>query len=69
MATAVPASLILEEFLEQPETKPAREFIDGQVFQKLMPQGKHSRLQKSSANPQTSLFGANCGSGFPMVES
>lgn len=28
MATAVPASLTLEEFLEQPETKPASEFIE-----------------------------------------
>ncbi len=45
MATAVPASLTLEEFLKQPETQPASEFIDGQVFQKPMPQGKHSRLQ------------------------
>ena len=40
-----PATLTLEEFLKQPETKPAREFIDGRVEPKLMPQGKHSRLQ------------------------
>ncbi len=45
MATAVPATLTLEEFLKQPETKPASEFIDGRVVQKPMPQGKHSRLQ------------------------
>lgn len=45
MATAVPTSLTLEEFLKRPETKPASEFVDGQVFQKPMPQGKHSRLQ------------------------
>ncbi len=45
MATVVPVSLTLEEFLKQPETKPAREFINGQVVQKGMPQGKHSRLQ------------------------
>lgn len=45
MATAVPASLTLEEFLKQPDTKPASEFINGQVIQKPMPQGKHSRLQ------------------------
>lgn len=45
MATTVPASLTLEEFLKQPETRPASEFIEGQVFQKPMPQGKHSRLQ------------------------
>ncbi|KGF71707.1 hypothetical protein DO97_16185 [Neosynechococcus sphagnicola sy1] len=38
-------SLTLEEFLELPETKPASEFIDGQVSQKPMPQGEHSTLQ------------------------
>jgi Uma2 family endonuclease len=40
-----PITLTLEEFLNQPETKPASEFIDGRVEQKPMPQGKHSRLQ------------------------
>lgn len=35
----------LEEFLKLPETKPAREYIDGKIYQKPMPQGKHSRLQ------------------------
>ena len=35
----------LEEFLELPETKPASEYIDGQIIQKPMPQGKHSRIQ------------------------
>lgn len=39
-------SLTLEGFLALPETKPASEFIDGQIFQKAMPKGKHSRLQK-----------------------
>lgn len=38
-------TLTLEEFLQQPETKPASEYIEGQVFQKPMPQGKHSLLQ------------------------
>jgi Uma2 family endonuclease len=38
-------SLTLDEFLELPETKPASEFIDGQVIQKPMPQGKHSTIQ------------------------
>lgn len=37
--------LTLEEFLTLPETKPASEFIDGFIYQKTMPQGKHSRLQ------------------------
>jgi Uma2 family endonuclease len=35
----------LEEFLRLPETKPASEFIDGEIIQKPMPQGEHSRLQ------------------------
>ncbi len=35
----------LEEFLELPETKPASEYIDGKIYQKPMPQGKHSTLQ------------------------
>ncbi|MBE9030127.1 Uma2 family endonuclease [filamentous cyanobacterium LEGE 11480] len=38
-------SLALEEFLKLPETKPASEFVDGQIIQKPMPQGKHSTIQ------------------------
>jgi Uma2 family endonuclease len=37
--------LTLDEFLAEPETKPAREYIEGKVSQKPMPQGKHSLLQ------------------------
>jgi Uma2 family endonuclease len=37
--------LSLEDFLKLPETKPASEYIDGHIIQKLMPQGKHSRIQ------------------------
>jgi Uma2 family endonuclease len=37
--------LTLEEFLKQPETEPASEYIDGQIIQKPMPQGKHSAIQ------------------------
>lgn len=37
--------LTLDEFLQLPETKPASEFINGQIIQKPMPQGKHSTLQ------------------------
>jgi Uma2 family endonuclease len=35
----------LGEFLKLPETKPASEYIDGQIIQKPMPQGKHSAIQ------------------------
>jgi Uma2 family endonuclease len=38
--------LTLAEFLELPETKPASEYIDGQISQKPMPQGKHSTIQE-----------------------
>lgn len=38
-------SLTLEQFLQLPETKPASEFIKGEVIQKPMPQGEHSTLQ------------------------
>lgn len=38
--------ITLEQFLHLPETKPASEYIDGQILPKPMPQGKHSRLQQ-----------------------
>lgn len=38
-------SLTLEEFLRLPETKPASEFIDGQIVQKPMPKTAHSIIQ------------------------
>jgi Uma2 family endonuclease len=37
--------LTIEEFLTLPETKPASEFVDGQIIQKPVPQGKHSTIQ------------------------
>jgi len=37
--------LTLEEFLQLPETKPASEFVQGEIIQKPMPQGKHSVIQ------------------------
>ncbi|PSB26546.1 Uma2 family endonuclease [Stenomitos frigidus] len=42
-------TLTLEAFLQLPETKPASEYIDGQVIQKPMPQGKHSAIQTELA--------------------
>ncbi|MBD0390294.1 MAG: Uma2 family endonuclease [Nostoc sp. C3-bin3] len=38
-------ALSVEKFLELPETKPASEYFKGQIYQKPMPQGKHSTLQ------------------------
>ncbi|MEH1817998.1 MAG: Uma2 family endonuclease [Nostoc sp.] len=37
--------LTLEEFLKLPETKPSSEYINGQIIQKPMSQGKHSKLR------------------------
>jgi len=44
MAT-VSQPMTLEAFLELPEEKPALEYVDGRVTQKVSPQGKHSTLQ------------------------
>jgi Uma2 family endonuclease len=38
-------AITLEEFLKLPETKPASEYINGEIIQKPIPKGKHSRLQ------------------------
>ena len=38
-------SLTLEEFLKLPETKPASEYIDGEILQKPMPSAQHSIIQ------------------------
>ena len=47
MVTSIqsPSKISLEEFLLLPETKPASEYVDGEIYQKDMPQGKHSTLQ------------------------
>ncbi|EDX73771.1 conserved hypothetical protein [Coleofasciculus chthonoplastes PCC 7420] len=45
MTTTLDQTITLTEFLNLPETKPASEFINGRIYQKPMPQGKHSRLQ------------------------
>ena len=41
--TTQPITLL--EFLKLPETKPASEYIEGEIIQKPMPKSKHSRLQ------------------------
>ena len=45
MVQAPKKAIALDAFLRMPETKPASEYIDGQIIQKPMPKGKHSRLQ------------------------
>lgn len=45
MVQATAKTLTLDEFLQLSETKPASEYIDGQIIQKPMPQGKHSTIK------------------------
>ena len=45
MVKILSQSLTIEEFLQLSETKPASEFIRGEILQKPMPQGKHSLIQ------------------------
>ncbi len=42
-------SISLAAFLAMPETKPASEYVDGEIIQKPMPKGKHSLIQVESA--------------------
>lgn len=45
MTIAASEAITLEEFLKLPETKPASEYSAGEIIQKPMPRGRHSRLQ------------------------
>lgn len=45
MIATIDKTITLEEFLQQPETKPPQEFINGVINTKPMLQGEHSRLQ------------------------
>ena len=58
----------LEAFLKLPETQPASEYVDGQVIQKPMPQGKHSRLQKRLIYKiESALLPNEVGEAFPEL--
>ena len=50
MVQAPQKTITLEEFLNLPDTKPASEYIDGQIVQKPMPKGEHSTLQRDLTN-------------------
>jgi len=50
MTIASQRQLTLDEFLKLPETEPASDFINGEIIQKPMPQGEHSRLQGKFCN-------------------
>jgi Uma2 family endonuclease len=45
VATPTSTQSSLQDFLREPETKPATEYIAGERLQKPMPKGRHSRLQ------------------------
>lgn len=45
MLSTAEKTITLEEFLQLPETKPASEYIQGEIIQKPMPKGRHSCLQ------------------------
>jgi Uma2 family endonuclease len=60
--------LTLEEFLTLPDTKPASEYIDGEIIQKPMPQKQHSIIQKKllfAIDPI--LSDAGIGQAFPEL--
>jgi Uma2 family endonuclease len=60
--------ITLEEFLALPDTKPASEYIDGEIIQKPMPQGQHSVIQKKlllAIDPV--LSDAGIGQTFPEL--
>ena len=60
--------LTLEAFLKLPETKPASEYIDDQIVQKPMPQGKHSRLQdKFGKAINTAVESSKIACAFPEL--
>ncbi|TAF56535.1 MAG: Uma2 family endonuclease [Oscillatoriales cyanobacterium] len=50
MVQAPARSISLDEFLKQPETQPASEYINGTITHKPIPQGKHSSIQTELAS-------------------
>lgn len=49
MATTDEKTLTLQEFLTLPETKPASEYIEGRVVQKMSPGARHALIQSQLA--------------------
>jgi Uma2 family endonuclease len=68
MLKTLEKTISLEEFLEFEETKPYSEYIDGEIIQKSMPQGKHSRIQaKLTAEINAILEPSLKGLAFPEL--
>ncbi len=61
IALSEPTEIVsLEEFLALPETKPASEYMNGEISQKPMPQGKHNKLQIGFASQINQKGEASC---------
>jgi Uma2 family endonuclease len=68
MLDTLPQTITLEQFLSQPETEPASEFINGIITQKNMPQGEHSSLQgELTSNVNGLLKKARIAWAFPEL--
>ena len=59
MVQALAKPITLDEFLQLPETKSASEYIDGQIIQKLTPQGQHSTIQRELVTVINAVTKAN----------
>ena len=61
-------TLTLEDFLQQPDTKPASEYIDGQIIQKPMPKTAHSGIQAGLIKViDPALIPSKAGRAFPEL--
>ena len=68
MVQASVKPITLEAFLALPETKPASEYIDGQIIQKPMPQGTHSTVQRDfTMTVEMALKPNRIGRAFPEL--
>ena len=56
LTQAISPPITLEQFLLQPETKPASEFINGIITPKTMPQGEHSSIQGELTSTVNGIF-------------
>lgn len=59
MIATIEKTNTLEEFLQQPETKPPQEFINGVITPKPMPQGEHSTIQSELVSAVNQVTKAN----------
>ena len=60
--------ITLTDFLQLPETKPASEYIDGQIIQKPMPKADHSGIQGELATTlNAALKPSKMGRAFPEL--